>query len=91
MLFSMELLTACVALIILFADSLHDLIPSVSVTEWKIAAVIILTPLSFLPLRVLSFSSVLGIMACFGSELLSDIIQQALANLRVYSRFYRFH
>ncbi|KAF8427415.1 transmembrane amino acid transporter protein-domain-containing protein [Tirmania nivea] len=65
-LFSMELLTACVALIILFADSLNNLIPSVSVTEWKLAAVVILTPLSFLPLRVLSFSSVLGIMACFG-------------------------
>lgn len=68
----MELLTACVALIILFADSLNNLIPSVSVTEWKIAAVVILTPLSFLPLRVLSFSSVLGIMACFGSELVSS-------------------
>ncbi|KAI5806612.1 transmembrane amino acid transporter protein-domain-containing protein [Peziza echinospora] len=65
-LFSMELLTACVALIILFGDSLNVLMPSVSVTEWKILAGIILTPLSFLPLRVLSFSSVLGILSCFG-------------------------
>lgn len=64
----MELLAACVALIILFADSLNVLIPSVSVTEWKILAGIILTPLSLLPLRVLSFSSVLGIMSCFMSE-----------------------
>lgn len=65
LLFSMELLAACVALIILFADSLNVLIPSVSVTQWKILAGFILTPLSFLPLRVLSFSSILGIISCF--------------------------
>ncbi|KAF8472472.1 transmembrane amino acid transporter protein-domain-containing protein [Kalaharituber pfeilii] len=65
-LFSMELLAACVALIVLFGDSLHGLVPAVSVTEWKILACFVLTPLSFLPLRVLSFSSILGIMCCFG-------------------------
>jgi vesicular inhibitory amino acid transporter len=62
-LFSLELIAACVALVVLFADSLHDLIPSVSVLAWKIIAGIVLTPLSFLPLRVLSFSSVLGIFS----------------------------
>ena len=63
MLFSIELLAACVALVVLFADSLHALVPSVSVLGWKIIAGFVLTPLSFLPLRVLSFSSVLGIFS----------------------------
>ncbi|KAA8896017.1 transmembrane amino acid transporter protein-domain-containing protein [Sphaerosporella brunnea] len=62
-LFSLELMGACVALVVLFADSLHILIPSVSELTWKIFAGVILTPLSFLPLRVLSFSSILGIMS----------------------------
>jgi vesicular inhibitory amino acid transporter len=62
-LFSLELMAACIALIVLFADSLNSLIPSVSVLAWKIIAGVILTPLSFLPLRVLSFSSILGILS----------------------------
>ena len=35
---------------------------------WKIVCGIILIPLGFLPLRLLSFTSVLGILCCFGSE-----------------------
>jgi vesicular inhibitory amino acid transporter len=62
-LFSLELMAACVALVVLFADSLHSLIPSISTLAWKIFAGVILTPLSFLPLRVLSFSSILGILS----------------------------
>lgn len=62
-LFTLELVAACVALEILFADSLHTLIPSISVLEWKIIAGFILTPLSFLPLRILSFTSVIGILS----------------------------
>jgi len=58
-----ELVVGCVALVVLFADSLHELIPSVSVLAWKIIAGIVLTPLSFLPLQVLSFSSILGIFS----------------------------
>jgi len=62
-LFSLELIAACVALEVLFADSLSSLIPSVSNTTWKIIGGFILTPLSFVPLRVLSFSSILGILS----------------------------
>jgi vesicular inhibitory amino acid transporter len=62
-LFSIELLAACVALVVLFADSLNALIPSIDVLTWKILSGLILTPLSFLPLRVLSFSSILGILS----------------------------
>lgn len=68
-LFSLELIAACVALVVLFADSLHELIPGWGTTEWKIICGIVLTPLSFVPLRYLSFTSIIGILACFGMVL----------------------
>ncbi|EOA89336.1 hypothetical protein ACJQWK_09426 [Exserohilum turcicum] len=66
MLFSLELLAACVALVVLFADSMDALIPGWDILQWKILCGLILIPLSFLPLRFLSFTSVLGVMSCFG-------------------------
>ncbi|KAJ4363315.1 hypothetical protein N0V95_001088 [Ascochyta clinopodiicola] len=65
-LFSLELLAACVALVVLFADSMDALISGYGVTTWKIVCGVILVPLSFLPLRMLSFTSILGVMSCFG-------------------------
>lgn len=65
-LFSLELIGACVALVVLFADSLDSLIPGWGVDEWKIVCGIILIPLGFVPLRLLSFTSILGIVCCFG-------------------------
>lgn len=67
-LFSLELVAACVALIILFADSLNALVSGMDLLTWKILCGFILIPLSFLPLRLLSFTSVLGVMCCFGSK-----------------------
>ncbi|OWP00461.1 hypothetical protein B2J93_772 [Marssonina coronariae] len=67
-LFTMELLAACVALVVLFADTLDLLIPGVGVNQWKILCGILLIPLNFTPLRLLSFSSVLGIFSCFCSK-----------------------
>jgi vesicular inhibitory amino acid transporter len=67
-LFSLELLAACVALVVLFADSMDDLIPGWGILAWKIVCGIILVPLVFLPLRLLSFTSILGVMSCFGSK-----------------------
>ncbi|PQE30810.1 transmembrane amino acid transporter protein [Rutstroemia sp. NJR-2017a WRK4] len=64
-LFTLELLAACVALIVLFGDTLHLLIPSVGVVEWKVLCGILLIPLSFAPLRYLSYTSILGILSCF--------------------------
>ncbi|PVI02771.1 vacuolar amino acid transporter-like protein 1 [Periconia macrospinosa] len=69
LLFSLELLAACVALVVLFADSMSDLIPGWGVIAWKIVCGIILIPLIFLPLRLLSFSSILGVLSCFGITL----------------------
>jgi vesicular inhibitory amino acid transporter len=67
-LFLMELLAACVALIVLFADTLDLLIPGVGVIEWKILAGLFLVPLNFAPLRLLSFTSVVGIFSCSCSK-----------------------
>jgi vesicular inhibitory amino acid transporter len=66
LLFSLELVATCVALVVLFADSLNALVPGWGLMEWKIVCGIILVPLSFLPLRLLSFTSILGIVSCFG-------------------------
>lgn len=68
LLFCLELLGACVALVILFGDSLGTLIPSLSPLEWKIVCGITLLPLSFVPLRFLSVTSILGIVSCTASE-----------------------
>lgn len=65
-LFSLELLAACIALVVLFADSLDALIPGWGLVEWKVLCGVILIPLSFVPLRYLSFTSILGILCCFG-------------------------
>ncbi|PSN59891.1 hypothetical protein BS50DRAFT_579694 [Corynespora cassiicola Philippines] len=65
-LFSLELLAACVALVVLFADSMDALIPGWNVFFWKIVCGFVLIPLAFLPLRLLSFTSILGVMSCFG-------------------------
>ncbi|RDW89450.1 transmembrane amino acid transporter-2 [Coleophoma cylindrospora] len=63
LLFSVELLAACVALLVLFGDTLNGLIPSVTVNEWKVLCGLLLIPLNFLPLRLLSITSILGIVS----------------------------
>lgn len=67
-LFCLELLGACVALVVLFADSLYVLVPGLSILEWKIVCGLVLLPLNFLPLRFLSVTSILGIVSCTSSE-----------------------
>lgn len=67
-LFSLELLAACVALVVLFADSMDALVPGWGTLAWKIVCGVVLVPLAFLPLRLLSFTSILGVMSCFGSK-----------------------
>lgn len=64
--FFLELVGACLALVVIFADTMDALIPGWGVTEWKCACGIILIPLLFVPLRLLSFTSILGIMSCMG-------------------------
>ncbi|KAL5604684.1 hypothetical protein BROUX41_001965 [Berkeleyomyces rouxiae] len=64
-LFTLELLAACVALIVLFADSLELLVPGfLSSVQWKVVCCLLICPLNFVPLRLLSFTSVIGIFCC---------------------------
>ncbi|KKF92600.1 Vacuolar amino acid transporter 1 [Ceratocystis platani] len=59
-LFTLELLAACVAL-----NSLELLIPGfMSSVQWKIVCCVLIAPLNFVPLRLLSFTSVIGIFCC---------------------------
>ncbi|TVY29002.1 Vacuolar amino acid transporter [Lachnellula hyalina] len=51
-LFTLELLAACVALVVLFADTLDLLIPGVGVIGWKIICGLLMIPLNFAPLLV---------------------------------------
>jgi solute carrier family 32 (vesicular inhibitory amino acid transporter) len=81
LLFLMELLAACVALIVLFADTLDLLIPGVGVIEWKILAGLFLIPLNFAPLRLLSFTSVVGIFSCSCSKSKVSPNQNVFADL----------
>lgn len=67
-LFMLELVAACVALFVLFADSLNVLIEGRSVRDFKTLCGLIMVPLSFVPLRLLGYTSTLGIIACLSSE-----------------------
>lgn len=64
LLFCLELVGACVALVVLFADSLQALIPGLTILQWKIICGVVLIPLNFIPLRLLSVTSILGILSC---------------------------
>lgn len=67
-LFSLELVAACVALVILFADSLALLLPGLaSVNAWKCVCAALILVLNALPLRFLSYTSVIGIFSTFCS------------------------
>ncbi|TID25495.1 hypothetical protein CANINC_002885 [Pichia inconspicua] len=63
LLFTVELLGVGVSLIVLFADSLHAMFPEISLNSFKWVAFLILTPFSFLPLKVLSHISLIGIIS----------------------------
>ncbi|KIW16873.1 hypothetical protein PV08_04063 [Exophiala spinifera] len=65
-LFILELTAANVALVILFGDSMNSLFPAIGVTDWKIIISLGLIPLNFVPFKMLSISSVIGIFCCFG-------------------------
>ncbi|PON21697.1 hypothetical protein TGAM01_v209435 [Trichoderma gamsii] len=65
-LFTIELIAACVALVILFSDSLALLLPGVAgVNFWKCVCAVVTLVLNALPLRWLSYTSVIGIFSTF--------------------------
>ncbi|KAL8751890.1 MAG: hypothetical protein Q9184_005911 [Pyrenodesmia sp. 2 TL-2023] len=65
-LITLELAAACIALVVLFADSLNALLPGLGVVEWKVVCGIIILPLNFVPLRYLSITSVFGVLCSMG-------------------------
>ncbi len=67
LLFCLELWAVCVALIILFADSVSAILPfaSVPVSAYKAIGLAIILPTIFLPLNLLSPISVIGIVSTF--------------------------
>ena len=82
LLFTIELIATCVALVVLFGDNLYALLPIWGILEWKVLCGLALIPLSFVPLRYLSFTSVLGILCCLGSKhILTFHTQQRRADI----------
>lgn len=63
LLFTVELCGVGVSLFVLFADSLHAIFPHISLNSFKWLGFCILTPFSFLNLKVLSSISLFGIMS----------------------------
>ncbi|KAJ7619383.1 transmembrane amino acid transporter protein-domain-containing protein [Roridomyces roridus] len=62
-LFCLELFAVSVILVTLYADSLHSLIPRYSSDTYKVWGIFLLIPTVFLPLSLLSITSVLGIVS----------------------------
>ncbi|BGP49474.1 hypothetical protein JCM10450v2_005365 [Rhodotorula kratochvilovae] len=62
-LFVVELATFSVATVTLFADSMSSLFPRFSPFFFKLVSYLILLPTTYLPLRILSLTSLLGIMS----------------------------
>jgi len=63
--FSVDLLGACLSLILLFADSFINLVPGISSAAFKTMVVSAVFILSFLPLSILSMISLCGIVCTF--------------------------
>ncbi|KAH9937611.1 transmembrane amino acid transporter protein-domain-containing protein [Fomitopsis serialis] len=61
--FCLELFTVSVALVTLYADSLYAVAPTYSPDTYKLLGLIVLIPTMILPLSVLSYTSILGILS----------------------------
>ncbi|KAG1834592.1 transmembrane amino acid transporter protein-domain-containing protein [Suillus variegatus] len=59
--FCLELFAVSVAFVTLAADSMHEIMPAYSSNTFKIASIVVLAPLVFLPLSILSYTSIFGI------------------------------
>ncbi|EIW86561.1 hypothetical protein CONPUDRAFT_44089 [Coniophora puteana RWD-64-598 SS2] len=62
-LFCLEVFSVGVVLVTLAADSLHSVVPTYSANTYKMCSLIVLLPTVFVPLSVLSYTSVLGIVS----------------------------
>ncbi|GJE86038.1 amino acid transporter [Phanerochaete sordida] len=62
-LFCLELFTVSVALVTLYGDSLHAVLPVYSSNAYKILGLAVLVPTVLMPLSLLSYTSILGILS----------------------------
>ncbi|THH20227.1 hypothetical protein EW146_g1101 [Bondarzewia mesenterica] len=60
--FCFELFSVSVVLVTLYADSLSVVVPAFSANTYKILGLVILIPTVFMPLSLLSYASILGII-----------------------------
>lgn len=59
------LLCLCsVAMVVLLGDGIESLLPSVDLMSIRIASFVVLTPMLFLPIRKLAYTSLIGIVSC---------------------------
>ncbi|TFK57351.1 hypothetical protein OE88DRAFT_1651027 [Heliocybe sulcata] len=61
--FCLELFAVSVALVTLYADSLHSVLPTYSADTYKLLGLVVLVPTVFLPLSLLSYTSIMGIVS----------------------------
>lgn len=62
-LFCLELFALSVALIVIFGDTLATIFPEVSADSFKILAFCLILPTVFMPFRILSYTSLLGLLS----------------------------
>ncbi|KAK9760136.1 hypothetical protein K7432_016145, partial [Basidiobolus ranarum] len=58
-----ELLAASVALLMVFADSIHALYPSSNINLLKVIGILVLIPSTWVPLGILAYTSIIGIIS----------------------------
>lgn len=63
LIFMFELMAAGSALIILFSDNFHAVVPVISSGTFKVICLAIMLPATLLPLSILSYASVIGILS----------------------------
>ncbi|KAJ8455245.1 hypothetical protein ONZ45_g18997 [Pleurotus djamor] len=63
LLFCLELFTVSVVLVTLYADSLNTIMPQYSSDTYKIWGLALLLPTVFMPLSLLSYASIMGILS----------------------------
>lgn len=72
-LFSLNMVAACVAFVILFGDTMALLVPSLSESQWKVICGVIVLPMQFVSYRILAPVSVVGVLSCVGVVLITII------------------
>ncbi|KAF8523144.1 transmembrane amino acid transporter protein-domain-containing protein [Hysterangium stoloniferum] len=63
LLFCLELFAVGVVLVTLYADSFHLVVPALTSNQFKLLGLAVIIPTIFLPLSILSYASILGILS----------------------------